>query len=122
MYHRRVVGHRPDVGHVWPLVSPRPAGTVIRYAPMAEHYARAPRQDIIGRNFFAEVMPGEPLNGCRARFIAFMARGQAVEKFSLKVPCGGGVVHMQVVLAAIPERAASERRRLVLVRITPEQA
>ena len=99
------------------------AGTVMRYAPMAEHYAPAPRAEVIGRNFFAEVMPIEPLDGCQARFLAFMAGGREVEKFSLRVPCGGGgVVHMQVVLAAITERAASERRRLALVRITPEQA
>ena len=98
-----------------------PAGTVIRYAPMADHNLNVSRRAVLGRDFFTEVMPAAPLYGFRARFLAFMAGGQAVEKFSLRVPCDGGVINMQVVLAATAERSASERRRLALVRIMPER-
>jgi hypothetical protein len=94
-------------------------GTVIRYDPAVEQGAR--RKDVIGRDFFAEVLPVQQLYGVRARFLAFMAGGCAVEKFSLTVLCGGRAVNMQVVLAAMTERRAGRRERVALVRITPEQ-
>ena len=98
-----------------------PVGTVLRYAPMPERYAPAARKDVIGRDFFADVMPMAQLYGVRARFLAFMAGGRAVEKFSLRLPCAAGVLKLQFVLAVIMERAGNERR-LALIRITPEQA
>jgi hypothetical protein len=95
-----------------------PEGTVIRYSPVAER--SAPRQDVLGRNLFTEVLPAEELYGFRARFHAFMARAQKVEKFSLSVSCPGGVINIQVVLAAVKERGVGGRDRLALIRITLE--
>ena len=96
-----------------------PAGVVIRYAPVAEEGWQ--RQDVLGRNFFTEVMPLKQLYGFRARFLTFMAGGQAIDKFLLNIPRGEGVLRVQVVLAAITGGAAGGRERLALVRITPEQ-
>ena len=95
-----------------------PDGTVIRYAPVAER--SAPRNDVLGRNLFTEVLPAEELYGFRARFHAFMARAQKVEKFSLSVSCPDGAINIQVVLAAVKERGAGGRERLALIRITLE--
>jgi hypothetical protein len=96
-----------------------PAGVVVRYAPVAEQGWR--RRDVLGRNFFTEVMPAERLYGFRARFLNFMAGGQAVDKFALSIPRAEGALKVQVVLTAANEGTAGRRERLALVRIMPEE-
>jgi hypothetical protein len=96
-----------------------PAGVVVRYAPVAAQGWR--RRDVLGRNFFTELLPAERLYGFRARFLNFMAGGQAVDRFALSIPRAEGALKLQVVLAAVSEGAGGGRERLALVRITPEQ-
>jgi photoactive yellow protein len=95
------------------------AGTVIRYSPAAEQNAPAHSQDIVGRNFFTEVAPCEQVNEVKSRFLAFMAFGDAVQKFSITCPGEDESVKIQIMLARVTELLDERRERLALVRIMP---
>ena len=111
--------HHPPVAPPLGLLELDPAGVVIRYAPTAGVNLR--RESVVGRDLFTEVMPVELLYGFRAKFLAFMDGGQSQERFALSIPCDGGAVRVQVMLAARSEQRSGRRERLALVRITPEQ-
>jgi photoactive yellow protein len=96
-----------------------PAGTVIRYSPAAERLSCPAVCDILGRNFFTEIAPVAEVNQFRARFHAFMAAGQAIDRFTAKYATGQQDVRGQVLLAQITEKSAG-RRQLALVCITPD--
>lgn len=97
-----------------------PAGVVVRYAPTPG--ASPPRESVVGRDFFSEVMPAAQLCGFRPRFLAFMGGGRSRERFALRVSREGGAVRLQVMLAASSEQKTGVRDRLALVRITAEPA
>jgi photoactive yellow protein len=97
------------------------AGTVIRYSPAAEQNSPLNSKDIIGRNFFTEVAPCEQVNEVRSRFLAFMAFGDAVQKFSITCPVEEKSVKIQIMLARVTEMMDEGRERLALVRIMLEQ-
>ena len=95
-----------------------PMGTVIRYSPMTGVSLR--REGVVGRDFFTEVMPAEQSYGFRARFLAFMDGGRLHERFALSMRRDGGALRVWVVLAAFSEQRSGGRKRLALVRISPE--
>jgi photoactive yellow protein len=97
------------------------AGTVVRYSPAAEQNSPVQSQDIIGRNFFTEVAPCEQVNEVRSRFLAFMAFGDAVQKFSITCPVEDKSIKIQIMLARVTEMLDEGRERLALVRIMPER-
>lgn len=97
------------------------AGTVIRYSPAAEDNSPVPSQEILGRNFFTEVAPCEQVNEIRSRFLAFMAFGDAVQKFSITCPGEEESIKIQIMLARVTEMMQEGRERLALVRIMPER-
>ena len=109
----------PPVAPPLGLLELDPAGVVVRYDPTAGASLR--RESVVGRDLFTEVMPTELLYGFRARFLAFMDGGRSQERFALSVPCDGGALRVQVLLAAHSEQGADGRERLALVRITPER-
>ncbi len=59
------------------------SGIVIRYSPASEQRSPLQPQDILGRNFFTELAPCEQIGEVKSRFLAFMAFGDAVQKFSI---------------------------------------
>jgi photoactive yellow protein len=98
------------------------AGNVIRYSPSAEHDSSVPAWDIIGRNFFTEFAPAPEVREFQERFCAFMADGESVERSSLTYPSERGNVQIEMMLARLGEHAGVTRKRLALVRLTPERA
>ena len=96
------------------------AGTVIRYSPAAEQNSPIQAQDILGRNFFTEVAPCEQVSEVKSRFLAFMAFGDAVQKFSIICPVEQRNIKIQIMLARVTETGEHGRERLALVRIMPE--
>ena len=96
------------------------AGTVIRYSPAAEQSPHMPPEDILGRNFFTEVVQCEQVNKVKSRFLAFMAFGDAVQKFSITCPFEQKNIKIQIMLARVTETGEHGRERLALVRIMPE--
>ena len=111
---------RPSLSPPLGLLELDPEGVVVRYDPTPP--AALPRESVVGRDFFTEVMPADHLYGFRARFLAFMDGGRRPrERFALRVPCEGGALRLQVMLAADGEQGAGGPERLALVRVTPER-
>ena len=97
------------------------AGIVIRYSPAAEQNPPVLPQDILGRNFFTEVATCEQVGEVKSRFLAFMAFGDAVQKFSISCPVEEKNIKIQIMLSRVTERLEEGRERLALVRIMPER-
>lgn len=97
-------------------------GLVLRYAPAFEQNPKVKTDDILGHNFFTEVVPAAEVKDCQARFRLFMEQGQAVDKFTTTFPSDQGSVKVQIVLARILERTKGRVEHLALVRIMPEEA
>ena len=96
------------------------AGTVISFSPDddAATDERAAR-GVVGHNFFEEVAPVEELQSFKGRFLAFMAFGDSVERYSFRFPLDGFVVAGQILMARRAERADIGGQRLALVRLAP---
>lgn len=96
-------------------------GTVIRYSPASEK--RSPEMpNIVGQNFFNEVAPFAEVKELKGRFLSFMAFGDAIERFTVKVPFEQQNVKIQILLARITEQTERGRERLALVRLMPDTA
>ena len=96
-------------------------GLVVRYAPAFEQTPRVKLDDILGHNFFTEVMPGPEVKDCHARFRLFMEQGQNTDKVTTTFPSEQGPLKVQILLARILEKTERGTERLALVRIMPEE-
>ena len=96
-------------------------GFVVHFRP-----ARVPEADngtqvqIVGKNFFDDVLPVLPVKEFKDRFLRFMATGESVQRFIIKFPFAQGDVRVQIMLAHITERSERRSKRLALVRLMPE--
>jgi photoactive yellow protein len=97
-------------------------GEVIRYSPATEHRSEVQAVDVLGRQFFTEVVPEKPVKDFQARFCLFMARGQNVDRFSTVFPSEEGDIKVQFLLARIDKQAKQGAEHLALVRIMPAAA
>lgn len=95
-------------------------GLVVRYAPAFEQTIGVTSADILGHNFFTEVVPATEVKECQDRFRLFMARGQATDKFSTTFKSEQGPVKVQILLAQILEKSERGTERFALVRIMPD--
>jgi photoactive yellow protein len=96
-------------------------GCVRRYAPAFEQNPQVKVDDVMGHNFFQELMPSPAIKECHDRFLRFMEEDQSVDKFSTTFPSDQGPVKVQILLAQILEKTGGDVERLALVRITPEE-
>ncbi|MGA9997932.1 MAG: hypothetical protein WBP93_21135 [Pyrinomonadaceae bacterium] len=94
-------------------------GTVIRYSPAREQRAQDARS-IVGQNFFNEVAPFAEVKELKSRFLSFMAFGDAIQRFTIKVPLEEQGIKIQILLARITEQTERGRERLALVRLMPD--
>ena len=97
------------------------AGTVIRYSPASEQSPRVKPDDVLGRNFFTEVMPAAEVKEQQARFLLFMTQGQTRDQFSTTFTSEGGRIKVQLLLARIAEKSEHGSECLALVRVMPEE-
>jgi hypothetical protein len=95
-------------------------GKVVRYSPPLEDEPSGRRDGVLGRDFFAEVMPTDCLQESQSRFSVFMAHGHTTDRFSATFRYEGETIKVQFALATISERAGREHERLALVRVMPE--
>jgi photoactive yellow protein len=91
-------------------------GVVTSFSPVGERYAEAQARDIIGRDFFKEVVVCPEAEECEVKFHAFMRRGDSHEKLFFTFPSLHGDISVQIALAYLPEK---EQRRLAIVRLMP---
>ena len=96
-------------------------GHVRRYAPAFEQNPQVKADDVMGHNFFKEVMPSTEIKECHDRFLRFMEQGQSIDRFTTTFPSATGPVKVQIILAQILEKTGGAVERLALVRITPEE-
>jgi photoactive yellow protein len=96
------------------------AGVVVRYSPAFEQNPKVKQGDVLGRNFFTEVLPAPEVKEHQDRFRFFMAEGQTRDQFSTTFQSEGGQIKVQILLALITERSEHGNERLALVRIMPE--
>jgi photoactive yellow protein len=97
-----------------------PAGVVVRYSPAFDQDPKVKQGDVLGRNFFTEVLPTPEIKEHQARFRLFMAQGQTRDQFSTTLPSEEGQIKVQILLARITEKSERGSERLALVRIMPE--
>lgn len=96
-------------------------GTVVRYSPASEQSPKVKSDDILGRNFFTEVMPAAEIKNHQDRFHLFMAQGQTVDKFSTTFSSEEGQIKVQIMLARILNDSQGIAQRLALVRVMREE-
>ena len=96
-------------------------GLVLRYAPAFEQNPQVKADDIMGHNFFNEVLPASEIKECQSRFQRFMEQGQTIDKFTTTFTSEKGPVKVQILLAQILEKTKGKVERLALVRIMPEE-
>lgn len=94
-------------------------GAVRRYTPAKGRATGAQASEILGRNFFNEVLPVEEVKDCRARFYCFMAHGVEVHNYDAFFLSECGQVKVQVMLTYVGERSDRMHERLAFVRVMP---
>lgn len=97
------------------------SGRVVRYAPACERTSGFKSDDVLGHNFFTEVMPATEVKDCQARFRLFMERGLSTDKFSITFQSEQGAIKVQIMLARIFEKSERGTERFALVRIMPDK-
>ena len=95
------------------------AGEVIRYSPATEERSDIQAKDILGRQFFKELVRDKKVKSFQARFQLFMKQGQTVDRFSASFPSDAGEVSVQFLLARLDRKAKEGGEHLALVRIMP---
>jgi hypothetical protein len=88
--------------------------------PAFEQNPKVKSDDILGRNFFTEVLPAPEIQDHQARFRLFMTEGQTRDQFSTTFPSEGGQIKVQILLALITEKSEQGSERLALVHVMPE--
>ena len=96
------------------------AGVVVRYSPAFEQNPKVKSVDVLGRNFFTEVLPAPEIKDHQARFRLFMAEGQTRDQFSTTFHSEEGRIKVQILLARLTEKSEQGSERLALVRVMPE--
>ncbi len=96
------------------------AGTVIHYSPQKHEKVNAQKENIVGRNFFDDLIAVAEASDLKTRFHAFMAEGSSVERFTVNFPFIESIIKVQIVMAHITEQSENGRKQFALIRLTPE--
>ena len=92
-------------------------GRVRGFSPLNESYAEIHAEDVIGRDFFKEIVPVAEAEESEKKFRDFMKRQDAHERLFFTFTSAQGQIAVQIALAYLPEVNNS---RLALVRLMPE--
>jgi photoactive yellow protein len=95
-------------------------GTVRNYAPVRGGAPTVTARQVIGKDFFSEVLPFEQARAYQRVFRYFMERGGLTRRMSFAVSYEGFTVNIQVMIASLGGRAEGIKRRMALVKIKPE--
>ncbi|HEX8127844.1 MAG TPA: hypothetical protein VF527_02000 [Pyrinomonadaceae bacterium] len=91
-------------------------GIIRYYQPPADGDATGARAELIGCNFFNEVVPTARTKELRERIHHFRRSGKPTESFDLALNADDDLT-VRVLLTTIQERTAGETRQSVLVHI-----
>lgn len=96
------------------------AGTVIHYSPRKSDEVNIQKENVIGRNFFDELLTLTEASSLKNRFHTFMAEGNSVERFTVNFPFMRGSIKVQIVMAHVTEQSENGRKQFALIRLTPD--
>ena len=97
-------------------------GRVLLYEPIKERNPSPSAADIIGRNFFTDIVPAAQLGEFYIHFNAFMAHfaNAPTCRCTFSIPSEQGQVQVKFLLTRMGKRAAAKPRRMAMVQIRPE--
>jgi photoactive yellow protein len=100
------------------------ASVVVGYSSIGDYYSDIQVQEVLGRNFFTEILPATQFVGLEKRFRDFMGHGESVERFAFTFPSEQGDIELQIALAYLPKQSGKENVRLAIARLMllPEKA
>jgi hypothetical protein len=75
---------------------------VIGFSPVEERYSAIRAKDVIGQNFFNEIVPAEKVWELREGFLAFMESGESIKRMTSIFSSEQGEVKIQMVLPGSP--------------------
>lgn len=97
------------------------AGTVVHYSAASEEKKDTLANNIMGRNFFNDLIAISQIEELKSRFLKFMANeGSSVERFTVSFPYEQKSIKVQIVMAHLSEKTEKGRERFALVRLMPE--
>lgn len=96
------------------------AGVVVHYSPASEKERNTLQHNIVGRNFFDELVAISQVGELKSRFLNFMADGTSVARFTVSFPYNQSNVKVQIVMAHVSEKSENGRERFALLRVMPE--
>jgi len=92
-------------------------GIVTGFSPVNERYSEIQARDIIGRDFFKEIVPFEESKETGEKFRSFMESNDSHVRLFFTFTSEQGDISVQLALAYLPEK---EPKRLAIVRLMPE--
>lgn len=95
-------------------------GTVVHYSAASEEKKDTLANNILGRNFFEELISISQVEELKSRFLRFMAEGTSVERFTISFPYHQENIKVQIVMAHPSEKTEKGREPFALIRLMPE--
>jgi hypothetical protein len=95
-------------------------GVVRQYAPIKGQPSLVAAGQLIGKDFFSEVLPFEQVRGFQRVFAYFMAHEGEAQRIAFPVAFDGVTVQVQIMMACLGKQSEGAKRRLALVKIRPE--
>jgi hypothetical protein len=93
---------------------------VRNYAPIKGQPPVVTARQIIGKDFFSEILPSEQVQDFQQVFENFMAHEGESRRMSFPVSFGGSTVQIQVMMACLGSQSEGAQRRIALVKIKSE--
>jgi hypothetical protein len=93
------------------------AGTVLHYEPTGGGRPPFPPSEVIGRNFFGEIVPAAQAEEFRERLARFFSGHAPTDSFDLTLQLGEDSVRTRILLARIHERVAPGGAESILIHV-----
>lgn len=95
------------------------AGVVRNYAPIKGQPPLVSARQVIGKDFFSEILPSEQVRGFQRVFKYFMEHAGETQRMAFPVTFDGSTVEIQVMMACLGGQAEGAKRKMALVKIKP---
>jgi hypothetical protein len=95
-------------------------GRVIHYSPPHGEKIDGLMNNVVGLNFFNDLIPLTQVKDLKKRFLSFMSDGHSVERFSINIPLLESSIKVQIVMVSLIERSENGRERFALIRLMPD--
>jgi|SRR5829696_1941027 len=99
-----------------------PAGTVLYYRTDGDGEPSGRSTEIVGHNFYDEVVPFENVEEFRRCVTDFTRAAMAAESFDFDCRYGGSAHRVKVLLARIPESVNRNHTKSILVHIRLQES